>query len=1771
MVDSPMAEVVSRSVAATAFGFYSERELRALSVRRVHRPLTLDNMGNPVDGGLYDPALGPIDLLGRCATCGLSQLKCPGHFGHVELVAPVYNPLVFDTLYRFCRAKCLCCHRFKLGADKVDRFVEQLRLLATGQLLEAQRARGRGAAQRLRQAGLDEFVTDADDDDDTVQMLRSNGNGNGTSDAAPRGSGGQDVDAAEQQHGWTIHATEAWRSRVGDFWRAIPASRCENCGYRNPSIGRQGASQLFKKRLSAQALAKNRRARLAEADVLQGDSTKERVERQFARRQRAARKRTHDDDGDDDDDDDDEEDDNDDVDDVDDDDGGDSTGNDSRAYELLPPSVVYEHMRCLWVAEPELVSAVWAAERPPGPYKRGGGEERARKGARLASSPDMFFLTALAVSPCKFRPPSVVDELVSDHPQTSHLVKILQSNQALADVTRELARLQQQISEDAADDVQLRADVQRAQDRQLRLWLGLQEFVNCLMDSTKAASTSQRLKDNLPGVRQQLEKKEGLFRQNMMGKRVNYAARSVISPDPYIQTNEIGIPPFIATKLTFAENVTGSNVREMRKLVRNGPHKHPGATHVEDEEGNRVSLAALTLRQREDLAKRLGSTPRELKGKAVGHSAQAVGEADRVVGKTVHRHLRTGDLLLVNRQPTLHKPGMMAHHARVLRREKTIRMHYANCNTYNADFDGDEINLHFPQDELGRAEAREIVDANQQYCVPTNGGPIRGLIQDHVCAALALSKRDTFLTEERFRQLLYLALGHATRRDVDLGGEKKLLHLRESTLQVPPPALRKPARLWTGKQLFSALLAHFTRGRPQLNMQAGTKTPASFWGGGAGSSSSEEGQLLVRQGELLTGVVDKAQFAKHGLLHCVHELYGPRAAGDMLSALSRLLTAYLQFRGLSCGLEDLLLVAPADARRQEELARAERCAHATARAFVGSKGTDHVEEGAASQRRLEQLLARRLFGGAGSAEHQLDMRMTNQLAPLSSQVIKEALPAGLQRAFPLNQMSLMTSTGAKGSMVNASQISCLLGQQELEGRRVPRMRSGKTLPCFAAFDAGARAGGFIADRFLTGLRPPEFFFHCMAGRDGLVDTTVKTSRSGYLQRCLVKNLESLRVHYDLTVRDCDGSVVQFYYGEDGIDVTRTSCLTTFDLLLANEGSVQRLASLESVRREDDAARAKQLRKLAKQRQLPLMALGNPAEVLGVTSEAFEERLQEFADEARARRGQALSQAADTDKLLKKFKRVMHVNFMRSLADPGEAVGVLAAQSVGEPSTQMTLNTFHFAGRGEANVTLGIPRLREILLAASRTIKTPVMTLPLRAGCGKAEAEQLAARLASLSLASLVKRVAIDEHAACQFNGVFRRRYQVTIDFHAIERYPRELRLSAEALAATVTGQFRTLFKAQLTKELANSLVSSELQALNVKEVTADADKAQASAGTGAEDDDAEGAPRKKLKSSRRSKGGSSNANATTLDEDDDDDDDADSGDDAGNKDREEQRSQQRHKEQAFFDGPDEEELEMVMELDQQHVAEGDTTEKQEADGDNDDATATPSSKRATPLRSKRKSAQGVDVDVITEEGGTRFRVLVHAELAAPHVLVLDTAQRCLARAMVRATEGISKCYVVEPTAGKDAGFQVQTDGINFQGAWENPEVVAVEAATCNDIHAVLETFGVEAARQTLMREVRGVFGAYGIGVDPRHISLIADFMTFQGGYRACNRVGIAASPSPFLKMSFETATAFLMQSALMGEKDLLTSPSSRIVLGRPVDAGTGSFDLLMDYDQTAAK
>lgn len=176
------------------------------------------------------------------------------------------------------------------------------------------------------------------------------------------------------------------------------------------------------------------------------------------------------------------------------------------------------------------------------------------------------------------------------------------------------------------------------------------------------------------------------------------------------------------------------------------------------------------------------------------------------------------------------------------------------------------------------------------------------------------------------------------------------------------------------------------------------------------------------------------------------------------------------------------------------------------------------------------------------AEARLDSTISTKLNALSS-TVNRCIPSGLGKKYPGNGFSLMTDTGAKGSAVNSRQISCLLGSTIMEGKRVPRMGgSGATLPCFAPYDPSPNAGGFIASRFLTGIAPYELFFHAMAGREGLLDTSLKTANSGYLQRCLVKHLEGVRLHYDYTVRDSNGTVLQLVYGDDGIDPCKASWL-----------------------------------------------------------------------------------------------------------------------------------------------------------------------------------------------------------------------------------------------------------------------------------------------------------------------------------------------------------------------------------------------------------------------------------------------------------------------------------------------------------------------------------------------------------------------------------------------------------------------------------------------------
>lgn len=547
------------------------------------------------------------------------------------------------------------------------------------------------------------------------------------------------------------------------------------------------------------------------------------------------------------------------------------------------------------------------------------------------------------------------------------------------------------------------------------------------------------------GIKQNLEKKEGLFRKNMMGKRVNFAARSVISPDPNIETNEIGVPPVFAKKLTYPEPVTNHNFYDLKEAVLNGPDKWPGAVAIENEHGQVIALRKKNYEERQALANLLLAPS----GTNVNGSRN----------KKVHRHLNNGDIVIMNRQPTLHKPSMMCHRARVLPGEKTIRMHYANCNTYNADFDGDEMNMHFPQNEIARAEAATIADTDHQYLSATAGKPLRGLIQDHISMGVWLTNRDTFFSKEEYHQLLYSCLrpedGHTT----------------SGTLLTVPPTIIKPRPLWTGKQIITSILKNIKPAEyPGLTMTSKSQTSSKLWG-----AMSEEQDVIVKDGELVCGIIDKSQIgpAGGGLVNGVYETYGHTVAGRVLSVIGRLLTKLLHMRAFSCGVEDLILTQEGDKARLEKLEEAEKVGFEVASKYVTLDSQKISRTDRELQSRLEQVIR------DDTKQHGLDLLNNAATAQISTAVTQACLPDKLIKLFPKNQMQNMTGSGAKGSLVNANQISCNLGQQVLEGRRVPVMISGKTLPCFKPYETSVRAGGYVVNRFLTGIRPQEYYFHTM--------------------------------------------------------------------------------------------------------------------------------------------------------------------------------------------------------------------------------------------------------------------------------------------------------------------------------------------------------------------------------------------------------------------------------------------------------------------------------------------------------------------------------------------------------------------------------------------------------------------------------------------------------------------------------------------------------------------
>ncbi|KAI3471379.1 hypothetical protein Pfo_030743 [Paulownia fortunei] len=1036
--------------------------------------------------------------------------------------------------------------------------------------------------------------------------------------------------------------------------------------------------------------------------------------------------------------------------------------------------------------------------------------------------------------------------------------------------------------------------------------------------------------------------------------------------------------------------------------------------------------------------------------------------------------------------------------------------------------------------------------------------------------------KNTFLTRSEFSQLLY-GSGVFARGPGSLPGNhsrKVSLVDSEGLVESVLPTVWKPEPLWTGKQVITALLNHITRGRAPCTVKNQGKIPKNYFTGNSYKNGEEdedqnaEHNLLVWKNELVCGVIDKAQFGKFGLVHTVQELYGSNSAGILLSALSRLFTIFLQIHGFTCGVDDLIILPDYDAQRKEKL-EGEDVGEEVHCDFVKFK------PGQIGPEELQLEIQKVICSDRESATASLDMKMknklTNKLTREGSQILKHLLTAGLLKPFPKNCISVMTTTGAKGSTVNFQQISAYLGQQELEGKRVPRMVSGKTLPCFPPWDFTSRAGGFITDRFLSGLRPQEYYFHCMAGREGLVDTAVKTSRSGYLQRCLIKNLESLKVCYDYTVRDADGSIIQFYYGEDGVDVHQTSFLKNFKALEDNRETI--------------------CQKFQNQRQFNSYIKNLP--------EGLEEEARHFIQGARDKSSEKQNGSAiehlhkrhkgrkkehlsnkekATAKEQDKFIELVKQKYLSSLAQSGEPVGVIAAQSIGEPSTQMTLNTFHLAGRGEMNVTLGIPRLQEILMTASDVIKTPILTCPFLQWRSKHDVVSLVSHAKKVTVADLVESMEV----------------QLSIYHQQAARIYKLMIKLKDSEFVSLEDTHETL-KSVFLRELEDAIENHVIFLSRVSGIKNFMSSSRLEASNEADEDD---------------------SGVRTQEVDDDDaDDDYDRGDDLGSD--VQKRKQQATDEMDYEDGsdvdPGEDELSAELEKrksDGDHLEDIETRKDEETEH-SDDKDEASNVQNADEVMSEAKSsgrrgrATSKRIDKSGEElSGKKIRRAIYMEVKGlsfevhfrfttePHVLLAQIAQKTAKKVYIKRSGKISQCKMVkydpdektviwddkkkpnrgdaekQQAGGDDTSYwAVKASGVDFKSFWEMHDDLDLSRLYSNNINAMLNTYGVEAARATIIREVKQVFDIYGVKIDFRHLSLIADYMTHTGGYRPMSRHGsISESLSPFLKMSFETASKFIVEAASHGLTDNLETPSSRICLGLPVKMGTGCFELMQKLD-----
>ena len=645
--------------------------------------------------------------------------------------------------------------------------------------------------------------------------------------------------------------------------------------------------------------------------------------------------------------------------------------------------------------------------------------------------PEWMVLTVLPIPPVTMRPSITLESGERSEDDLTH---------KLGDIVRINQRLFENINAGAPEII--------IED----LWDLLQYHVTTFFDNEVSNLPPARHRSNQPlkTLSSRIKSKEGRIRKNLAGKRTNFSARTVISPDPKLDINEVGVPKSIATKLTVPERVTEWNQEYLKGFVERGNDGYPGANYVLRPDGKRKRITNET---KEQLLEEIQP------------------------GFIIERHLMDGDIGLFNRQPSLHRMSMMCHKVKVLP-GKTLRLNPAVCAPYNADFDGDEMNLHIPQTEEARAEAEALMEVQTQIISPRYGLSIIACIQDSITGNYLLTRDGFSLSRNDALDLL----SSAGIEDFSKLPNKKMV---------------------TGKEIFSVVL-------PDDFYFVGKSKIASS------NPSHPDAVVKIENGVLVSGVMDSSNLGQGSgmLLRKLHKQYGEQEIVRLLRLINGLGSEMLLKIGFSSRISDMDLSPETKIKIDTLIGAALKDVKVMIDSF--EKGTLELLPGRSMGETLELRILERL----------------NKARNTSGSIVGDGADARS------NTMDMIRS-GARGNIINLAQMGACVGQQALRGGRIDKGYMNRSLSCFKKNDLGAVPRGFIGSGFKDGLKPHEMFFMAMTGRDSLMDTALRTPKSGYLYRRLANAMQDLKVEYDFTVRDASKKIVQFNYGEDGLDVSRS--------------------------------------------------------------------------------------------------------------------------------------------------------------------------------------------------------------------------------------------------------------------------------------------------------------------------------------------------------------------------------------------------------------------------------------------------------------------------------------------------------------------------------------------------------------------------------------------------------------------------------------------------------